>query len=168
MIEVEVVYADQIVKLQFEHSLRALSKWESKYKVPFLTERQKSPSEMLDYFQCMLMSPEVDPEVVYTLSPSDTDRLTNYINANLSASSVPKNGIAEINPEITTSELIYFWMVALKINWEAQDWHLSRLLMLINITSYKQQPPKKRSPREILNEMRSENERRKKLLKTSG
>lgn len=167
MLELEVENEGKMVTLQFEHSLRSLSKWESKYLVAFLAQREKTPSEMLDYYQCMLLSP-AEPELVYLLSPKQMDELTNYINANLTASSVPNDGPPQYNPEITTSELIYFWMVALKINWEAQDWHLSRLMMLIQITSYKQQPPKKRNPREVLSDMRKENERRKKLLNTSG
>jgi hypothetical protein len=59
-------------------------------------------------------------------------------------------------------------MTALKINWEAQDWHLSRLMMLVQITSYKQQPPKKRNPKQVMSDWRQENERRKKLFNTSG
>jgi len=167
MLELEVENEGKIVKLQFEHSLRSLSKWESKHKVAFMAGREKGPSEMLDYYQCMLLSPE-NPEMVYLLDPKQMDTLTEYINESQSASSVPQDGPPQYNAEITTSELIYFWMVALKINWEAQDWHLSRLMMLIQITSYKQQPPKKRNPREVLSDMRRENERRKKLLNTSG
>lgn len=166
-LELEVIHEGEVVKLEFEHSLRSLSKWESKYKIPFMAAREKTPSEMVDYYQCMLLSP-VEPVFVYLLDPKQMDELTDYINLNLTASSVPNDGPPQHNPEITTSELIYFWMTALKINWEAQDWHLSRLMMLISITSYKQQPPKKRNPREVYNDMRRENERRKKLLNTSG
>lgn len=167
MIELSVVHEGEVVKLQFEHSLRNLSKWESKHLVPFLANREKTPSEMLDYYRCMLLSP-VDPDLIYLLEPDQMDELTEYINKPQTASSVPSEGPTQYNPEITTSELIYFWMVALKINWEAQDWHLSRLMMLIQITSYKQQPPKKRNPREVISDMRRENERRKKLFNTSG
>ena len=167
MLELAVVDEGKTVKLQFEHSLRSLSKWESKHKVAFLATREKTPSEMLDYYQCMLLSP-VEPEMVYLLEPTQMDELTEYINDNLTASSVPNEGPTQYNSEVTTSELVYFWMTALKINWEAQDWHFSRLMMLIQITSYKQQPPKKRNPREVYNDMRRENERRKQLLNTSG
>lgn len=167
MLELEVEHEGKIVKLQFEHSLRSLSKWESKYRIAFMANREKTPSEMVDYYQDMLLSPE-DPHFVYLLEPKQMDRLTNYINESQTASSVPNEGPTQYNSEVTTSELIYFWMVALKINWEAQDWHLSRLMMLIQITSYKNQPPKKRNPREVITDMRRENERRKKLFNTSG
>lgn len=168
MLELEVENEGQMVKLQFEHSLRSLSKWESKFKVAFLAAREKTPSEMLEYYRCMLLSPDVDPDFVYLLNPDQMDQLIHYINESQTASSVPNEGPTQYNPEVTTSELVYFWMTALKINWEAQDWHFSRLMTLIQITSYKQQPPKKRNPREVISEMRRENERRKKLLGTSG
>lgn len=167
MLELEVENEGKIIKLEFEHSLRSLSKWESKTKIPFMADREKTPSEMIDYYQCMLTT-EVDPDFVYLLSPVQMDDLTNYINESQTASSVPQDGPPQYNSEITTSELVYFWMTALKINWEAQDWHFSRLMMLIQITSYKQQPPKKRNPREVITDMRRENERRKKMLNTSG
>lgn len=167
MLELEVENEGKVVKLQFEHSLRSLSKWEAKTRKAFMATQEKSPSEMVEYYRFMLLSPE-DPDLVYLLSPAQMEELTDYINSNLTASSVPNEGPTQYNPEITTSELVYFWMTALKINWEAQDWHFSRLMMLIQITSYKQQPPKKRNPREVLSDMRRENERRKKLLNTSG
>lgn len=167
MLELEVENEGKMIKLQFEHSLRSLSKWESKHKIAFMADREKTPSQMVDYYQCMLLSP-VDPNYVYLLSPVQMDTLTNYINEPQTASSVPPDGPPQYNPEVTTSELIYFWMVGLKINWEAQDWHLSRLMMLIQITSYKQQPPKKRNPMEVISDMRRENERRKQLFNTSG
>lgn len=167
MIELSVVHDGEIVNLEFEHSLRSLSKWESKNRVAFLANREKAPAEMLDYYRCMLLSP-VDPDLIYLLEPDQMEALTKYINEDQTASSVPSSGPPQYNPEVTTSELVYFWMTALKINWEAQDWHFSRLMMLIQITSYKQQPPKKRNVREVITDMRAENERRKKLFNTSG
>lgn len=168
MLELEVMSEGKMFKLQFEHSLRSLSKWESIHKVPWLNGVQKTPSEMLDYYQCMMLSPKLDPNLVYALEPEQMEELTKYINTDQTASSIPSQGPPQHNPEITTSELVYFWMVALKINWEAQDWHFSRLMMLIQITSFKQQPPKKRPMREVITDMRAENERRLKLFKTSG
>jgi len=167
MIELEVESEGKLVTLQFEHSLRSLSKWESEHKKAFLASTQKTPSEMVEYYQCMLLSGDTD--LVYGLSPKQLDQLTEYINDTRSASSVPQEQTqSQYNPEVTTSELVYFWMTALKINWEAQDWHFSRLMMLIQITSYKQQPPKKRNPAQVMTDWRQENERRKKLFNTSG
>lgn len=170
MLELEVMTDEGTVKLQFEHSLRNLSKWEEKFKISWFASREKLPSQMLDYYQCMLLSTDVDPDLVYGLSPNQLDELTEYINESRTASSVPQ-GRPTHNPEITTTELVYYWMTALKINWEAQDWHFSRLMMLIEITSYKNQPEdkkKRRTAGEVMTDWRQENERRKKLFNTSG
>jgi hypothetical protein len=168
MLELDVLTDDGTVKLRFEHSLRSLSKWESKHLKAFMTNEAKSPSLMMDYYQCMLLD-DADPDLLYGLSPKQLDELSDYINSNQSASHVPQEETqSQYNPEVTTSELVYFWMTALKINWEAQDWHFSRLMMLIQITSYKQQPPKKRNPAQVMSDWRQENERRKKLFNTSG
>lgn len=168
MLELNVQTDEGSVNLQFEHSLRSLSKWESKTRKAFLTSDPKPNTDMLLYYQCMMVTPGADPDLIYALSPKQLDDLSSYINENQTASSVPEETKSRYNSEITTSELIYFWMTALKIDWEAQDWHLSRLMMLIQITGYKQQPPKKRNPVEVMSDWRKENERRKKLLGTSG
>lgn len=168
MLELVVETENESVKLQFEHSLRSLSKWESKIKKAFFGSKEKLPSEMIFYFQCMMLTPDADPDLVYALSPDQMDVITKYINEDLTASSVPQETKSQYNAEVTTSELVYYWMTGLKINWEAQDWHFSRLMMLIQITAYKQQPAKKRNPIETMSDWRKENERRKKMLGTSG
>lgn len=156
--------------LQFEHSLRSLSKWEAKHRIAFLGDSAKTPSQMLDYYQCMLLTPEVDPNIVVLLEPHQMDELYKYMNKPQTASSVPKETVKKFNPETTTSELIYFMMGQLKINWEAQDWHLSRLMILIEITGYKLQPEskKKRPEKEILTDWMAINEARQKQRGTTG
>lgn len=168
MLELEVQTDEGTIKLQFEHSLRSLSKWEEETKKAFFGPQEKQPSDMIRYFKYMLRTPDVDPNVIYFCSPEQLEALRNYIDESRTASSVPQETKSQYNPEVTTSELIYFWMTALKINWEAQDWHLSRLMMLIEITSYKQQPPKKRKEAEITKDWAEINERQKKLLGISG
>ena len=44
---------------------------------------------------------------------------------------------------IITSELIYYWLSALQLDWEVQHWHLNRMLTLVEIANIEQQPKKK-------------------------
>lgn len=154
------------VVLELEHSLLSLSKWESKYKKAFLSDASKLPSEMIEYFQDMLVSPEVDRNLVFALAPEQLDEIAAYINDPQTASSVPPpdKGPAET----ITSELIYYWLVGLQIPFSAETWHLNRLMMLVQIANFKQQPPKKRNAVEVMRDWRAENEARKKKFNTSG
>jgi len=51
--------------------------------------------------------------------------------------------------EIVTSEIIYYWMVALQIPIKFETWHLNRLITLIRVCEIKQQPAKKMSKRDL-------------------
>lgn len=167
MLELNVFDDGTKVVLRFEHSLLSLSKWEAKHKIAFLSSPNKKSSEMIDYYQEMLLT-DVDPTIVFRLSPDQLDQLSKYINTPQTASSVPKISNAKMSTEIVTSELIYFWMTALEIDWRAESWHLSRLMMLIEIANYKKQPEKKRTQAEALKDWNAINERNKKLLGTEG
>lgn len=168
MLEQKVQIDDREVVLQFEHSLLSLSKWEAKHKKAFLSSAQKLPTEMIDYFQDMLITPEVDRDLVYVLSPEQLDEIANYINDSQTASSVPKEDKKGID-EVVTSELIYYWLVGLQIPFHpVETWHLNRLMMLVQITNYKQQPQKKRSDKVIGADWAAINEKRKKMFNTRG
>lgn len=153
MLELKVHDGEQEVVLQFEHSLRSLSKWEQKHKKAFMSTRMKEHSEMIDYFQDMLLSG--DPTNVYRLSPDQLDDLAKYINDPMTASSVPPDSDAKQGrPAVVTTELVYAWMTMLKINWDAQDWHYNRLIMLIQIINFEQKPQKKRTTSERIRDWR--------------
>lgn len=170
MLELKVIDGEHEVVLQFEHSLLSLSKWEEKHKKPFLTTEARKHEEMIDYFQEMLLTPDVSPNLVFRLEPAQLDRLTDYINEKRTASSVPEEKNAKGGViEIVTSELIYYWLVALEIPFHpVETWHLSRLMMLVQITNFKKQPPKKRNPKELLNDWTSLNQRNKERFGTTG
>lgn len=149
------------VKLDIEHSLVSLSKWESKYKTPFLVDKKKSSKELLDYVLFMVITPGFNPEQITRLSESDITAAHHYINANETATTFGTMPTTQgLQTETITSELIYYWMVAFNVPWEAQHWHLSRLFALIRICNLKQQKPKKRTTQEIAMMQREENSRR--------
>ena len=74
------------------------------------------------------------------------------------------------NREIITSELIYYWMAANQIPFECENWHLNRLLTLIQVCGIKNDPKggKKMSKREIISENDRINEMRKAKYNTKG
>ena len=154
--------------LQLEHSLLSLSKWESKWCKPFFTKEEKTNEEIIDYIRCMTITTNVKPDVYYCLSKENISEVIKYIDAPMTATTFSKQKRGGINREQVTSELIYYWMIALNIPFECQKWHLNRLLTLIRICEIKNEPPKKMSKGEIMSRNRSLNAARKKRLNTRG
>ena len=154
--------------LQLEHSLVSLSKWESKWNKSFLSSREKTYEETIDYIKCMTLTPNVNPEVYRGLTKSNVEQINKYIEAPMTATSFVEDKRGTGSRETITSELIYYWMIALNIPFECQKWHLNRLLTLIRVCEIKSQPPKKMSKREIMNRNSSLNSARKKQLNTRG
>lgn len=105
--------------------------------------------ETIDYIKCMTLTQNVDPTIYDYLTVANLDEINRYIEAPMTASSVPDDNTSPSSRERVTSELIYYWMIALNIPFECQKWHLNRLLMLIRICNFKNQKPKKMSKREL-------------------
>lgn len=154
-----------------EHSLVSISKWEAKWKKPFLSS-DKTNEELLDYIRCMTITQNVKPEVYLTLSSEQIQLINDYINDKHSATffsdDTKKEGASRRSNEIVTSELIYYWMVAQNIPWECQKWHINRLLTLIKICSIKNQSPKKMSKGDIMRRNASLNAARRKAMNSAG
>ena len=147
--------------LCLEHSLVSLSKWEAKYHKPFLTKETKTKQETIDYIRCMTTTQTVDP-LVYVSLPNDIiQKIIAYIDDPMTATIVPDDSNPhKINREQVTAELIYYWMIQLNIPFECQKWHLNRLLMLIRVCSFKNQPRKKSSQGQLRSKFASINAKR--------
>lgn len=156
--------------LSLEHSLVSISKWEFKYKKPFLpTNKQdvKTTEEILYYIKCMTLTQNVDPRIYYCLSEDNIKEITNYISEDKTAttfSNLEKSG----KKEVVTSELIYYWMIACGIPFECQKWHLSRLLALIRICQIKSNSGKKMSKSDIYKQNSKLNAQRRKINSSKG
>lgn len=155
--------------LVLEHSLVSLSKWESKWCKPFLAKEEKTTEETIDYIRCMTLTQNVDPKIYYAMSSENVEMIKNYINDPHSATTIREASNGPKNREIITSELIYYWMIALNIPFECQKWHLNRLLTLIRVCNIKNDPhPKKMSRSQILSRNAALNAARRQQLHTKG
>lgn len=157
--------------LQLEHSLVSISKWESKWHKIYLSKKQKTEEEAIDYIRCMTITQNVDDALYMCLSDDNLKEINAYIENPMSAviqtkSEGKKTGVK--NRENVTSELIYYWMISLNIPFECQKWHLNRLLSLIEVCNVRNQPPQKLSKKELISRNTALNEARRKELKTNG
>lgn len=154
--------------LQLEHSLVSVSKWEAKWCKVFLSKKEKTYEETIDYIKCMTITQNVDPDVYKYLTKENITQINDYISAPMTATWFSDEKNRPGSNEQVTSELIYYWMISLQIPFECQKWHLNRLLTLIKVCSIKNKPPKKMSRSDIMRRNASLNAARRRQLNTSG
>lgn len=158
------------IRLQMEHSLVSISKWEAKWRVPFLDDKfEPTPEQTLDYVKCMTITQNVPDEVFLALPPKVMLEISEYIKSPMSATTFYDEKTEKAGKkEIVTSELIYYWMVALQIPMECEKWHIHRLLNLIKICNIKNNPDKKMSKKETMARNRAINEANKARFHSKG
>ena len=154
--------------LQLEHSLISLSKWESKWCKSFLSTKELSREENMDYIRCMTITKNVSPDTYRRLTNQHIEQINEYIKAPMTATTFREGRGAKGRKRIITAELIYYWMVAFNIPVEFQKWYLNRLLTLIRVCEIENSPKKKQSANDILRENAALNAARKAQLKTKG
>ena len=162
----EFIYTKgQVIKI--EHSLLSISKWESKWKKPFLDPNHTlTEEEMLSYIQCMTITQNVD-KIAYRFIPnSEMRKIVDYIQDNLTAHKlIEKKGGAK---KAIESERIYFWMSAYGSPFSCEKWHLSRLFALLDIAAEENKPKKNMPKSDIYRENAKLNAARRKALGTKG
>lgn len=154
--------------IQLEHSLVSLAKWESKWKVPFLSKKNITIEQTVDYIRCMTVTQNVDPNLYHFVTNENVDQVNAYIGDSMTATWFSEDEKGKSSREQITAELIYYWMIALGIPFECQKWHLNRLLTLIRVCNVKNTPPKKTSMRQRYSRNASLNAKRRKALHTRG
>lgn len=156
------------VVLRLEHSLVSLSKWESKFEKPFLEANDKSPEEILEYVEAMIIDDDYPRDVLKYLSASNIEEINSYIESKQSATTFGDMPQKKVRGETVTSELIYYWMIAFNIPFECETWHLNRLFSLIRVCNIKNSKPKKMSRNEIAARNRELNAKRRQELNSTG
>lgn len=154
--------------LQLEHSLVSLSKWESKWCKPFLSQIPKTEEEINDYIRCMTLTQNVNPDIYRSLSDENIIAIQQYIDAPMTATTFSVDPSERGGGAIITAEIIYYWMVSFNIPFECQKWHLNRLLTLIKVCERKNRPPKKMSRNALLARNAALNKQRRARLKSRG
>lgn len=154
--------------LQLEHSLISISKWESKWCKPFLSKKDKTSEEVIDYIKCMTLNKNVSDDVYNCLTQDNITAINEYIGAPMTATTFSNFDQGKKNNEQITSELIYYWMIALQIPSQYEKWHINRLLTLIRVCNLKNAPPKKMSKRSVASQYASLNAARRQQLNTKG
>lgn len=145
-------FITDVFKLDMEHSLLSLSKWESDHERPFLDSSEKTPEDVLDYVKAMVLTESVPDYVYDAFSVENLNEINDYISAKKTATwfaehdEKPTPGAPK---EVITSELIYYWMLSYSIPMECERWHLNRLFTLIKVFNVKNSKPKKLSASEI-------------------
>lgn len=161
-------YAVKAQRLSLEHSLVSISKWESKWHKPFLSDKQKTQEEVIDYIACMTLTQNVDPRVYLCIPDDVMVRINEYIENPMTATWFKEEKTRARSREAITSELIYYWMIQAGIPFECQKWHLNRLITLIRVCAKKSEKPKKMSRRKTADEWSALNAARRAKFNTRG
>lgn len=159
---------EQVLKL--EHSLASIQRWESKWHKSFFGTKDKTYEEIIDYIRCMTLNEDVDEEAYRFIPDSDLNLIVNYLKDPMTATTFNNDEKKKdpLNKRTITSELIYYYMIALNIPSEYRFWHINQLITLIRVINIKNAPQKKRSKREILSQYDKLNEERKRRFNTRG
>lgn len=164
----EFIYVSKPTTLALEHSLVSISKWESKWKKPYLTDEEKTLEETIDYVRCMTITQNVDPNVYYAMTVQNLKDIEEYINDSHTATTINEVGPVKKNSERITSELVYYWMCEFGIPFETQKWHFNRLMTLIRIAGIKKNSDKKMSKKEAMQYQRDLNAARRAKKNSKG
>ena len=131
--------------LKFEHSLRSIANWESKWHKPYLSTDKRTEEETIDYLRCMCLTRDVSPDIFRIVASNRKLMLqvAEYVNNPMTATTIKRRGGRQPSKEIITNELVYFWMSNFGIPFDpCENWHFNRLMTLIEIASIKNSDPK--------------------------
>lgn len=135
-------------KIRLEHSLYAISLWESKWKKPFFKNEAMSPSEFLYYVSCMPINDDVPENWWIRLDEQKLIKIRDYMANPMTATIIYRQKKPGGKHQTVTSELIYFWMTQFGIPFECDRWNINRLMTLLEVASIKNSKQKPMSKKE--------------------
>lgn len=160
--------------LTMEHSLLSVSQWESKWKKPFLMLLDSgglTSEELLDYFGFMIVQPpsnQKHAQYLARFSPENMQAILEYLQDSQTATTIHDWEEVKPSKRAVTSELIYTWMIGLRISKDFETWNINRLFTLIRVASVELHPDDKLDKKKVARMQRDINEINKKKLKTRG
>lgn len=160
-------------KYKFEHSLVSLSKWEEKWRKPFLSvlSNKMSAEELFSYIKFMCITRVEDDRFFDCLPANIIKQIISYMNDPCTATTFQHYGTKEgkNNGKSVTSEELYYLMFTYGIPMECEKWNLNRLLALIEIFNIKNDTSNsKLSKKETAQMYKSLNDIRKAKYHTNG
>ena len=78
--------------LLLEHSLVSVSKWEDKWEVPYLSRKEKTDEQVMDYIRFMTLTKNVDPNVYRCLTEENLLAIKDYIEKKHTATTINHHG----------------------------------------------------------------------------
>lgn len=137
-------------KLELEHSLVSIYKWESKWHVNFIGNKDLTKEMVTDYIKCMTITKGIDDSVYDFLTNENIKQVVDYIGDPMTATTFSNTQPKPASGKKITNELVYFWMTQFNIPFDpCEKWHFNRLWTLIRIAEVELAPKKKMSKRDI-------------------
>lgn len=136
--ERQIFIRSEDTELELEHSLASLSKWESRFEIPFLSGDEKTPEQIFGYVNAMSLRGDISEEVLSRITNDNMRAINGYIESKMTATWFREtNQPRGFNSEVVTAEIMYHWINALQLDWQVQYWHLNQLITLVKTINEK-------------------------------
>ncbi len=163
------------IRLQLEHSLKSIAKWEAKWHRPFIGRDNLSGEELLDYVRCMTINRQEDPKIYEYLTQEDVLLIVEYMQDPHSAWEIStKKKQKKGKKSADSCESIYYAMIQFGVPMECENWHFNRLMALLDYCDSRGGSvsgaggQNKRTQKEIMEMYRAMNERNRKKYNSKG
>lgn len=134
-----------------EHNLKAIFEWEGLHCKPFYgfgERNKKTVDEIVDYVRCMTKE-KIDNNTAFIILSTYSEQITSYINKPQTATVIKRTSRGD-GSEGLSAELLYYYIGQAQVPIECENWHISRLMTILEIAGEKSKPPKMMSQASIM------------------